>query len=197
MIEYAGPLTALAGLVAFVIAAAVLCHWLLEPVNRAAGHLNAPTRFQLTDFIWLMMQLQVLLAIVMQTIAEALPQRALWIILGGLTLPVLVLWAASVSVVSRAGITQPMRRAAVILLLVPGSLAEVMAVPLLIVGGVAFVNNEPPGLWHSVSGGSVPQRLLVLALIAVSVAVAAVALRWLSFWVLTGGPSRAATMRAQ
>ena len=60
--DLAGPVVGLIGLVAFVVAAALLCHWLLEPVNRAAGHLNAPTRFQLTDFIWLMMQLQIMLA---------------------------------------------------------------------------------------------------------------------------------------
>jgi hypothetical protein len=195
MLELAGPLMALSGLIAFVVAAAVLCHWLLEPVNRAAGHLNAPTRFQLTDFIWLMMQLQVLLAVVMQTIAEAMPQRGLWVVLGLLTLPILVLWAASVSVVSRAGITQPMRRAAVILLLVPGALAEVMAVPLLIVGGFAFLSDEPPGMWTGALGAGVAARMTILALMAVTVVVAAIALRTLSFWVLAGGPARAATLR--
>jgi hypothetical protein len=197
MTDWTGPLTALLGLVAFVFAAAVLCHWLLEPVNRAAGHLNAPTRFQLTDFIWLMIQLQIMLALVMQTIAEALPERSLWIILAALTLPVLVLWAASVSVVSRAGITQPTRRAAVILVLVPGALAEVMAVPLLVVGGLAFVSNEPPEVWLTVTTANTPTRIVVLVATAVCVAGAAVVLRWLSYWVLTGGPSRAATLRAQ
>jgi hypothetical protein len=188
MMNFTGPLTALGGLIAFVLAAAVLCHWLLEPVNRAAGRLNAPTRFQLTDFIWLMMQLQVLLAVVMQTIAEAMSQRALIIVLGLLALPVIVLWAASVSVVSRAGITQPMRRAALILVLVPGSLAEVMAVPMLVIGGVAFVNDEPPGMWFA--AGDPPMRVLLVAATSLLVAVAAVALRWLSFWVMAGGPAK-------
>jgi hypothetical protein len=183
--DFFGPLVSLVGLIAFIFAAALLCHWLLEPVNRAAGHLNAPTRFLLTDFIWLMMQLQVVLAVVMNTIAEAMPQRGLLIVLGLVCLPVLVLWGASVSVVSRAGIQQPLRRAVVILLLVPGSLAEVMALPLLVVGGIVFVSNHPLWAWDHRWTNDVVSRLVIVGMVALAIAAAAVVLRRLSFWVLT------------
>jgi hypothetical protein len=163
----------------------MLCHWLLEPVNRAAGHLNAPTRFILTDFLWLMIQLQVMLAVVMQTIAEAMPQRAVLMILGLLCLPVVVLWAASVSVVSRAGIKHPLRRAVVILLLVPGSLAEVMAVPLLVVGGFVFVANHELWVWQHRWSDDVLSRLAIVALVAAAIAAAGFILRRLSFWVMS------------
>ncbi len=196
MMDLAGPVIAIGGLIAFVVVAALLCHWLLEPVNRAAGRLNAPTRFQLTDFIWLMIHLQVLLAVVMQTIAEAMPQRALIVVLGLLSLPIVVLWAASVSVVSRAGILQPRRRAAVILILVPGALAEVMAVPILVVGGIAYLNNEPPGMWQSYSYGTVERTFQLLA-IAVAIAAAGFALRWLSFWVMAASPPETTAVQAQ
>ena len=195
--EIAGPVASLVGLIAFVVSAAFLCHWLLEPVNRAAGHLNAPTRFILTDFLWLMIQLQVMLAVVMQTIAEAMPQRAVLMVLGILCLPVVVLWAASVSVVSRAGIRHPLRRAVVILLLVPGSLAEVMALPLLVVGGFAFVANHEAWTWQHRWRDDIAARLAIVALIAVAIAVAAFVLRRLSFWVMSPQPLAPARLKTQ
>jgi hypothetical protein len=187
---FAGLVGALLALGAFVVTSTVLCHWLLGPVNRAAGHLNAPTRFQLTDFIWLMIQLQVVLAVVMQTVAEAMPQRAALIILGLLCLPVVVLWAASVSVVSRAGIRQPLRRAVVILLLVPGALAEVMALPLLVVAAIVLLSDNVPWAWQNRWTNDVVSRLWLILLIAAAIAAAGVTLRWLSHWVLA--PARAA-----
>lgn len=196
MMDLAGPMIAIGGLIAFVVVAAFLCHWLLEPVNRAAGRLNAPTRFQLTDFIWLMIHLQVLLAVVMQTIAEAMPQGGLLTVLALLALPIVVLWAASVSVVSRAGIMQPLRRAAVILILVPAALAEVMAVPILVVGGIAYLNNEPPGMWQTYSSGTVGRAFQLLA-IAGAIGAAGIALRWLSFWVMAASPVETTAIQAQ
>ena len=98
-----GSTIMLVGLVAmmvFIVVAVLLGRWLLEPVNRAAGHLNAPTRFMLTDFIWLMIQLQVMLGLVLVQIREQVPQTGQFIILSALGLPVVILWAASVSVVS-------------------------------------------------------------------------------------------------
>ena len=59
-------LTALGGLVLLAVFVAVvvwLAWWMLEPINRAAGSLRAPTRFMLIDFLALMILLQVGLAI--------------------------------------------------------------------------------------------------------------------------------------
>jgi hypothetical protein len=179
----------LAALILFIFVAAFLGRWLLWPVNRAAGHLNAPTRFILTDFLWLMIQLQVMLAVVLVQIREQVPQRGQFVILGILALPVIVLWAASVSVVSRAGITQPLRRAVLILVLVPGALAEIMAVPILVIAAWLAVTARP-GDWASTMwSDSLSYRLLSLAASAVVVVVWAFALRWLSFWVLAQGPN--------
>ena len=188
---FAGLVSALVGLVAFIVTSTVLCHWLLGPVNRAAGHLNAPTRFQLTDFIWLMLQLQVMLAVVMQATAEAMPQRAVLIILGLLCLPVLVLWAASVSVVSRAGIKRPLRRAVVILLLVPGALAEVMALPLLVVGAIVLLSDNVPWVWQNRWTDDLASRVSLILLIGAAIAAAGFVLRWLSHWVLSPAPAMA------
>jgi hypothetical protein len=173
----------LGGLAAFVVVAVLLGHWLLGPVNRAAGHLNAPTRFMLTDFIWLMIQLQIVLAAALQQMREAVSGPGLFVILGLLCLPVLVLWAASVSVVSRAGITRPLRRATVILVLVPGALAAMMAVPLLVVAAMVAMAPYPV---RATSGWTqdAPTRAATLIGSAVLLVLSAFLLRWLSSWVL-------------
>ena len=82
MIDATAALATLMALIVFVFVAALFGRWLLEPVNRAAGHLNAPTRFILTDFLWLMIQLQVMLATVLVQIREQVPQNGQFVILG-------------------------------------------------------------------------------------------------------------------
>ncbi len=190
-------MTALIALIVFVFVAAFLGRWVLGPVNRAAGHLNAPTRFILTDFLWLMIQLQVMLAVVLVQIREQMAQRWQFITLGILAIPIVVLWAASVSVVSRAGITQPLRRAVLILVLVPGALAEIMAVPLLVIAAYLAVGAEP-GDWAShVWSNSQTVRLVSLAAFVSLAVVWAMVLRWMSFWVLTQPPKALATATEQ
>ena len=171
-------------LAVFIVGAALFGRWLLEPVNRAAGHLNAPTRFQLTDFIWLMIQLQVMLGVVLVQIREQVSQQGQFVILGLLSLPVVVMWAASVSTVSRAGILQPLRRAVLILVLVPGTLAELMAAPVLVVAAILAFNSQPGDWADRQWSNSLAIRLLTLISAAVLAVLWALALRWLSFWVL-------------
>jgi len=194
-----GATAGLVGLIAlmvFVFVAAMLGRWLLGPVNRAAGHLNAPTRFILTDFLWLMIQLQVMLAVVLVQIREQVSQRGQFMILGILALPVIILWAASVSVVSRAGITLPLRRAILILVLVPGALAEIMAVPILLIGCYLAVTASPGDWTGRFWSESLEVRILSLVAGVVLVALWALTLRWLSFWVLAKPATGVAAKRA-
>jgi hypothetical protein len=178
-------------LVVFIVGAALFGRWLLEPVNRAAGHLNAPTRFLLTDFIWLMIQLQVMLGVVLVQIREQVSQQGQFVILGLLSLPVVVMWAASVSTVSRAGILQPLRRAVLILVLVPGTLAELMAAPVLLVAAILAFNSRPGDWADRAWSNSLAIRILSLISAAVLAVLWALVLRWLSFWVLDAPPSAA------
>lgn len=188
MLESRTGYVVLAALVLFMFVATFLGRWLLGPVNRAAGHLNAPTRFILSDFLWLMIELQVMLAVALVQIREQSSPRAQFAILALLSLPVIVLWAASVSVVSRAGIIQPLRRAVLILILVPGALAEIMAVPLLLIGAYLAVAARPGDWVTNFWSDSQAVRLVTLAAAATGAAVWAVALRWLSHWVLEHSP---------
>jgi hypothetical protein len=110
--------------------------WMLEPINREAGRLALETRFQLSDVLGLMALLQVPLAVAGQAIetsgspdGDNSPYWLLLLISCGL---MVVLWGAGVSVVSRAGITRLMPRLAVIVLLVPGAMAVIVAWPFLL-----------------------------------------------------------------
>src|SRR5438094_4833599 len=89
-----------------------LAGWMLEPINRVGGNLRATTRFMLTDFIGLMLLLQAALAISGRALDSGpLGDRSpYWILLTLALLLAVVLWLASVSVVSRAGITRLTRR---------------------------------------------------------------------------------------
>jgi hypothetical protein len=101
-----------------------------------------------------------------------------------LSLPVAVMWAASVSTVSRAGILQPLRRAVLILVLVPGTLAELMAAPVLLVAAILAFNSRPGDWADREWSNSLAVRLLTLSTAAALAVLWALALRWLSFWVL-------------
>jgi hypothetical protein len=128
-----GAMGALGGLVllGLGIAAIVwLAWWMLEPINRAAGSLNAPSRFMLIDVVSLMIMLQVGLAICGQSLsardAGHFAARIYWVLIAVVALLVVVLWSASVSVVSRAGILRPLRRVLVTVVLVPGTLVTMV-----------------------------------------------------------------------
>ena len=169
----------------YIGGAAWLAWWMLEPINLVAGHLRASTRYLLTDFLGLMVLLQAALAVVGRAI-DSKPgedRSPYWIVLFVALFLMLVLWSASVSVVSRAGIIRPWQRLAVMLLLVPGALAVIVGWPVAL---IAIAVNL--GLFQDLyrQGAFVGIALTVagcLVLIA-----APFGLRALSFWSLAGSP---------
>lgn len=164
-----------------------LAWWMLEPINRAGGALNAPTRFMLIDFLALMILLQVGLAICGQALdaqgTSDSASRMYWALLAVVAVLALVLWLASVSVVSRAGILRPLRRMVVSVVLVPGALATIMGAPVLVVMLVGAIfglfRREPTDDW-------LERQIPWLALAILGVGAVVVAMRRLSFWSLAG-----------
>lgn len=101
---------------------------ILGPVSRAAGALKAPTRFQLSDFVWLLVLLQVALGATLQLIGAE--TRVLFeMFLVYLVFAVIGIWIGAISFLSRAAITDPWRRAAFILLVMPGTLGVMVCLP--------------------------------------------------------------------
>jgi len=179
----------------YVGGAAWLAWWMLEPINRVAGHLQATTRYLLTDFLGLMVLLQAALAVVGRAI-DTKPgedRSPYWIVLTVALLLMFVLWGASVSVVSRAGIIRPWRRLAVMLLLVPGALAVIVGWPVALVALLVTLNMlQGPFAAGSALAGVALTVLGCLALIALPIG-----LRALSFWSLVGSPGGEALLKLQ
>jgi hypothetical protein len=171
-----------------------LAWWMLEPVNRAAGSLQAPTRFMLIDFVSLMVLLQIGLAICGQALSASdagdAAARMYWLLIAVVALLVVVLWSASVSVVSRAGILRPLRRVLVTVVLVPGTLATMIGLPallaLVVMGIAGRYRPEPEIDWMQ-------KQLLWLALGTLGVVAGVFILRRLSFWSLRGSAHAAAS----
>jgi hypothetical protein len=169
----------------YIGGAAWLAWWMLEPINRVAGHLRASTRYLLTDFLGLMVLLQAALAVVGRAITTKPgdDRSPYWIVLFVALALMLVLWAASVSVVSRAGIIRPWRRLAVMLVLVPGALAVIVGWPVAL---VALVMNLR--LPDTLFGASAITGLALTLLGFAALIAAPFGLRALSFWSLAGSP---------
>jgi hypothetical protein len=167
----------------YIAGAAALAWWLLEPINRVAGQLQFSTRFVLTDFLGLMVMIQAPLAVVGRAI-DAAPGRdntPYWLILSMAIFLVFILWAAAVSVVSRAGITRIWQRLCVIVLLVPGTLAIIVLWPLcvgLFIGALIMHYRGDSELGAGIAA--------LPALVA-----AGLAIRWLSYWALKDSPGEA------
>ena len=196
-----GAMGALGGLVllGLGIAAIVwLAWWMLEPINRAAGSLNAPSRFMLIDVVSLMIMLQVGLAICGQSLsardAGHFAARIYWVLIAVVALLVVVLWSASVSVVSRAGILRPLRRVLVTVVLVPGTLATMVGLPALlgmVALGIAGHYRPAPEIdWMQ-------KQLLWLSIGTVGVIAGVFVLRQLSFWSLSGSTYSLASNSAE
>lgn len=131
-----GPVLALAVLLVVAVGMPIAVgRAVLGPINHAAGKLQAPTRFQLSDFLWLLVHVQLALGYCVEFVG--IQQRFFFpLMLGFLSLAVLGLWAGGVSFLSRAGVTHPPRRAVFILLLLPLTLALMMTSTILLVVAV-------------------------------------------------------------
>lgn len=102
------------------------------PLRHRAGRLHAATQFQLSDFFWLVAQLQFALVYSVRNVGvEQLSYFLL--VFGFLLLATLGLWAGAMSFMSRAGVRQPLRRAVFILLLLPATLALMIGTSFLVV----------------------------------------------------------------
>lgn len=99
--------------------------WVLGPFTEAMRLLRAPTRFFLSDFIWLLVLLQASFALA----RLALDQRGSFlVILVFLVVASIAIWAGAVSALSRAGICQTLRRGIFTLVLLPAVLLLMGAV---------------------------------------------------------------------
>ncbi len=170
-----------------LILAPLVASLVLGPVNRAAGKLHAPTRFLLPDFMWLLMQLQFALGYCVSFVGiEHLHFFVL--VLGFFTVASVMMWAGAVSFLSRAGVKSSLRRGIFILLLLPTTLALMIATPLLPV--VSYILETDPISVEQLlrlSQGLPPRAgILLLAAGAIGFTGLGVAVHFAARWIVGG-----------
>ena len=183
------PIVVIFALILAIAAAAVLGHVILGPLRKAAQRVGRPTQFYLTDFVWLLIQLQLSLGLV-SAFVERNPAWAFYTVLGFLGAALTAMWWGAVRSLSQAGVQGMGRRAVLILVLLPGVEATMVATILLAGAApvavyralrVQLLGSVAP-LWRLLSGSAI----LLLALLGL--AVAAWLLRLLTLWLLAAAP---------
>ncbi|MFM2096261.1 MAG: hypothetical protein RIS70_3385 [Planctomycetota bacterium] len=158
---------------------APVAHYVLGPINRVVANLRAPSRFQLNDFFWLLVQWQLLLGACVSFVGTRQWRFFTSLVTAG-TIVVVLLWSGAVSFISRAGIDCPRRRAVFVVFLLPATLS-------LMVGAVATVValiTMPFAIVHD-DKFTWLQYALVYAAIPLVIGLA-IFLRRVSFWILSG-----------
>ena len=152
----------------------------LGPVNKAAGALNAPTRFQLADALWLLVLLQAMLAFCIEAIGVEL--RAFVPACFFFALVVVALWVAGVGVLSRAGVVNTWKRGCLLLLALPGTLFLMFGLAISIIA--VFASNTRYYREH-LHGDWMPNGQLLPLLVANFMVVICLGfvLRRLSIWI--------------
>jgi len=168
--------------------------WVLGPFTEAVRMLSAPTRFFLSDFIWLLVLLQASFAIARLVLDQ---QGSFLVILVFLVVASIAIWAGAVSVLSRAGVHQAVRRGIFTLVLLPVVLLLMGAVVIGLSAMVALpahllIGSWPPGDEFRIGIWSVILLLGIPAIIAT-----AWALRRLTRWIVAGIPRPAVAYEVQ
>jgi hypothetical protein len=153
-------------------------YWILGPMHRATRASKLPTQFFVSDFIWLVAQLQIAVALVLATPYE-MGSFGWILLLAGLSACVVAMWWASVTALSRAGVRSPLRRGVFILVVVPiGTLGVV---------GTFFYMASAFFLLLILAQEGIAAKDPRMLLLMLPIAALLYASRRLNFWVLAGG----------
>jgi hypothetical protein len=171
-------------------------HAVLGPLRRAARAGRRPTQFYMTDFAWLLIQLQATLGLV-SAYVERNPAWAFYTVLGFLAFALTLMWWGALRALSQAGVKSALRRAIMILVLLPGVEAT-MVLAMLFSAVVSFGGYRE--LRSVLTGeGSFDSLAVNLALLALSVAGAVLVswlLRLLTLWLIAPSPARESRVEA-
>lgn len=156
----------------------LVAHAILYPTVIAAQKVQGPFRFQLLDFVALILQIQLVLGAIMALAggSEVVAQRNLFLAVGlGASV---ALWLAAVRFLSKAGITQGRRRAIFILIYLPGTLAVLIIGPIVLLALLLMLPHDWP-IWRQP-----PMRMGGLIGILFLTAAAGLGLRKLGEWLV-------------
>ncbi|ADB16337.1 hypothetical protein Psta_1662 [Pirellula staleyi DSM 6068] len=174
----------------YILVTWIAAQLMIGPINKLSGSLKAPLRFQMSDFLWLMILLQVSMAVSVNYVG-AQQRNYFSIVLTFLIGATILLWLFGVGIISRASITDPKRRALFLLGILPVSLIVLIGwpAPLLLLGAPELL---PPRYAFSAP--------MIFAVTIVAVVVVGLVVRYASHWVVQGAvvatPPSAATTAA-
>jgi len=127
-------------LILVIVVPTTLGLYVLGPISQAAGRLRAPTRFMLSDILWLLVHVQLILWYCLRFIGTQ--QHEFFVLtLTALLLGILAIWAGAISCASRAGVIRPSRRVTFILFHLPATLILIVAVSFSILLGYLLATN--------------------------------------------------------
>jgi len=176
-------------IVVLLITLPLFGRWVLGPFTEAVRALRAPSRFFMSDFIWLLVLLQASFAA-----ARLVPRDqggSFGIILTYLVLASVAIWGGAVSALSRAGVLQTLSRGVFVLVLLPTVLVLMV--------GVAAELGALTGLAIALLTSELElEPAMYLAPLGVPAIVAAGwTLRQLTRWVVAGIPSSGVSEKDQ
>lgn len=182
-----GPGTVLVGLLLAVVLPIALGKWVLGPVSQRAGRLQGVLRFQLSDFFWLVVQFQLVLGYCVRFVGV---QHAFMfqLTLIGTSLGMLALWMGAISFMSRAKVTEVLRRATFVLFVLPAVVGYLMITTFVLL----VVTDSWFTLFSRQYRGELEDMLTIMALTRQQLAASIVlipflawALRRIGLWVVT------------
>jgi hypothetical protein len=139
------PVMLVCGVILLACAAGIL-EWTLSPLLVAARTSTTQRRFLLTDLIWLMLQLQIAMAVVARLVPVNTSTTARVWGLVVLCVAAIAFWFASLQAVSQAGIRRPLQRGAVFVVILPGAVAAFIGLPLLAMAFLVLCFDANPDM---------------------------------------------------
>lgn len=145
---------------------------ILNPYQTAVRGRKLHTQFMLTDFFWLLVQLQLGLGFVVAR-AEQVQSGALTLALVFVTFAVVGMWCGAVAALSRAGIRRTARRGLFILVLVPGVVILMMGTATVFLGTIFGLMGwrATGGLLGAATGIQTSLQAILVMVISAPVAV--------------------------
>jgi hypothetical protein len=154
-------------------------YWMLAPMHRATRESPLPAQFFVSDFIWLVAQLQIAIAAVMASPYD-IGSFGWGVLLVGAAASVMAMWWGSVTALSRAGVLTPLRRATFTLVVVPVATVGSVATFVYVCAGIL-------SLVQRIVMGYEETFLSWMLLLTLPTAAVFYATRRLNLWVLAGG----------
>jgi hypothetical protein len=164
-------------------------HAVLGPLRKAARAGRHRTQFYMTDFAWLLIQLQAALGLV-SAYVERNPAWAFYTVLGFLAFALTLMWWGALRALSQAGVKSTLRRAILILVLLPGvEAAMVLAMLFAAVASLGGYREQRTLLTGANTIGSIAIKQAVLCLAVGAAVLATWLLRLLALWLIAPSPA--------